>query len=744
MIPTETSLIKLLLKSAEWEAAITSGLSIQDFPKELQPLFSVVDNFHSTQNDEKADLTIADLANLLFATVTKDHDYYKQLLSSLDKLDVSDKTSKVLLNTLVHNRHYKQLSLAAYEITEGRTTPEHFQSLLDGFKALGDPSTEQDVDEDTFVTDDLEQLVHAAVSQPGLRWRLNTLNRMLGSLRKGNFGFVFARPECLAKGTGVLLSDGRTINVEAIKAGMKVMGPDSTPRTVLATTVGHAPMYEISYSWGESYVCNDNHILHLECSDGRVVNIPVKEYIKQSDKFKKLFKQVKVGVELPTQDLKLDPYILGLWLGDGHSCGPIFTNMDEAVIRAVQEYADKTGLVCNVSDTPSRAKTLRLSSVSRKHGANVLTQFLKSARLYKNKHIPDKYLRSSQEQRLQLLAGLLDTDGSKGKHGYEITQVREHLADQILWLARSLGFHTTKYTKVVNETNYYRVAIYGAVHKIPVKIEYKKFTVPTTKPKQNLRFGFEVSEKPEDNYYGIYVDQDNLYVLGDFTVTHNTGKTTFLASEVTFMCTQLSDEDGPILWLANEEPGVNVKLRVYQAFFGIDLVTLMSDIPKWSAKFVKESKGKIKILDKAIIHKGTVEKLCKKYKPSLLIADQIDKITGFDNDREDLRLGSIYQWFRELAKTYCPVIGICQADGTGEGVKWLTMGHVANAKTAKQAEADWILGIGKQNAEGYDSIRYLHLSKNKLLGDHDTDPNLRHGKQEALIEPQSARYKDIH
>jgi hypothetical protein len=46
---------------------------------------------------------------------------------------------------------------------------------------------------------------------------------------------------------------------------------------------------------------------------------------------------------------------------------------------------------------------------------------------------------------------------------------------------------------------------------------------------------------------------------------------------------------------------------------------------------------------------------------------------------------------------------ICQADGTGEGQKWLTMSNVANAKTSKQAEADWILGIGKVNDPGYDN-----------------------------------------
>jgi hypothetical protein len=145
----------------------------------------------------------------------------------------------------------------------------------------------------------------------------------------------------------------------------------------------------------------------------------------------------------------------------------------------------------------------------------------------------------------------------------------------------------------------------------------------------------------------------------------------------------------------------------------------------------------------SIIHRSFVEKLCRRYKPSLIIFDQIDKIVGFDADREDLKLGAIYQWARELAKTYAPVIAVCQADGTGEGVKWLTMSNVANAKTSKQAEADWIVGIGKSNDPGYDSIRYLHASKNKLLGDEDTIPDQRHGRREVLMDQQTARYKDI-
>lgn len=219
-----------------------------------------------------------------------------------------------------------------------------------------------------------------------------------------------------------------------------------------------------------------------------------------------------------------------------------------------------------------------------------------------------------------------------------------------------------------------------------------------------------------------------------------TGKTTLLASEVTFMAEQAK---GPILWLNNEEAGDKVMMRCYQASLGIDQIELYRNAEENWKKFIELTGDRIKMIDRGSIDKGFVEKLCEKHKPSLLLFDQIDKIKGFDNDREDLRLGSIYIWARELAKKYCPTIGICQADGSGEGQRWLTMANVANAKTSKQAEADWILGVGAIHDSGYESIRYLHASKNKLDGDEQSIPELRHAKVEVLIQPDIARYKDL-
>lgn len=221
-----------------------------------------------------------------------------------------------------------------------------------------------------------------------------------------------------------------------------------------------------------------------------------------------------------------------------------------------------------------------------------------------------------------------------------------------------------------------------------------------------------------------------------------TGKTTFLVSEISYMATQL-EEGECILWLNNEEVHENVKLRIYQAVFGATLEQLMSNIRHYDNEYKKTIGSRIRMIKMASFSKSDVEKLCKKYKPKLIIVDQLDKVTGFAADREDLLLGAVYQWARELAKVYGPVIGICQADGSGENQKWLTMNNVANAKTAKQAEADWILGIGKIHDSGWEKIRFLHLSKNKLTGDSDTDPSLRHGKLEVLIDPMIARYQDL-
>jgi hypothetical protein len=219
-----------------------------------------------------------------------------------------------------------------------------------------------------------------------------------------------------------------------------------------------------------------------------------------------------------------------------------------------------------------------------------------------------------------------------------------------------------------------------------------------------------------------------------------TGKTTFLASEVSNF---LSQTEGTICFFNNEEQGQKVILRVYQAFFGCKLEQLIANARKYKEEFERITQGRFKFYDSASLARREIEVIVELEKPCLVIYDQIDKIKGFNADREDLRLGAIYQWARELAKNRHAVIGVCQADGSAEGQKYLNMDNVANAKTSKQAEADYILGIGKIHDMGSEYVRFLNISKNKLMGDSDSDAKLRHARFEVLIEPEVSRYRDI-
>jgi replicative DNA helicase len=222
-----------------------------------------------------------------------------------------------------------------------------------------------------------------------------------------------------------------------------------------------------------------------------------------------------------------------------------------------------------------------------------------------------------------------------------------------------------------------------------------------------------------------------------------TGKTTFIASETTFMAEQLSPDVGPIIWFNNEEQGDKVSYRCIQAALGMSRELLDSDIEKHRLMAFNVTHRKLRVIKEASLSKNYIEGICRRFQPSLIIFDQIDKIKGFMSDRHDLEMKAIYQWARELAKQYCPVIGVCQAGGSGDGKKWLTMNDVDSSKTAKQGEADWILGIGATYDSGSEYLRFFNVSKNKLHGDKDSDPKMRHGKWSTLIQPEIARYRDL-
>ena len=232
---------------------------------------------------------------------------------------------------------------------------------------------------------------------------------------------------------------------------------------------------------------------------------------------------------------------------------------------------------------------------------------------------------------------------------------------------------------------------------------------------------------------------------GDFVIVAarpETGKTTFVANEVTHMASQLDDEQS-VLWVCNEEGGNKIQFRLFQAALGKTKADIMSDIPS-AQKGIEKALGKrdrIHVYHDAYINYRDVDRLCEKYNPGIIIFDQLDKIGGFQGDREDMRLQKAYQWAREKANAYGPVISVSQCDGTAEGVRYINKNQLAGSKTAKQGEADAIIIIGMDNDPLLEYTRYINVPKNKLHGGPRSLESRRHGKAEVEIVPDIARYK---
>ncbi len=238
---------------------------------------------------------------------------------------------------------------------------------------------------------------------------------------------------------------------------------------------------------------------------------------------------------------------------------------------------------------------------------------------------------------------------------------------------------------------------------------------------------------------------------GDFIILAarpETGKTTFVASEISNFLKQI-DGTRPVMWINNEERSIKVMSRVIQSCFGVPWETLEGDIPHYEKAFNTMHNGNmLKILDDDT-GMNAVKKLTglfELHNPCLIVFDQLDKVAGFTrSEREDLRLGSLYQWARELAKKYGPVIAVSQASESAEHATYITMDMLRGSKTDKAGEADAIITIGKPALDDPDQYkRYLHFPKNKLAGDTGSMETYRHAKFEVKIVPELARYEGAH
>ncbi|BFZ64705.1 pre-mRNA-splicing factor 8 [Saitoella coloradoensis] len=423
---------------------------------------------------------------------------------------------------------------------------------------------------------------------------------------------LFWEKACHVKGTKLIKFDRSIVNVEDVVDGDDLLGPDGTPRRVSNLVSGREPLYRLEFSRSgggmESLTVTSNHILMLKKKNCTLSGNNVDADIKASSRMvvvERTAAQVAAmspeelenfrvyrseGFDYPEQAVEVNPYFIGLWLGDGSRNSisdsessasdasvefdsgvefdsdvedPMVINegangelaqsgpRDPALLREFQRTVrrlhgghrsgdlqdeEAEGLLEQVlHEDPSRGRQGRSNRLLDKlRSLGIATQIGESEPAVDPKHIPAAYLENTREVRLQVLAGLLDSDGClvSPENHYAFEQSEQHHA-RLFWdtvhLARSLGFGVSVHRKhrqlrVAKTREYYLLAIItGDLTQVPCLLRPKHAVQRYLPQLHTFRIKSITLENESKEWYGFAVDKDRQYLRHDWMVLHNSG-----------------------------------------------------------------------------------------------------------------------------------------------------------------------------------------------------------------------------
>lgn len=354
---------------------------------------------------------------------------------------------------------------------------------------------------------------------------------------------------------GVLTPTGWT-RMEDVTVGSQVMGPDGKPRTVLGVyPQGEKDIYRLTFEGGATTECCEDHVWRVsnlyDRRRGTYRLMTLREIIDNGVVYPSGPAKWAIPLTDPIeytvcQPLPLDPYLLGLLLGDGS-------------FRGNGKGSGGVSLAVSASDADETAGTLRpllpdgVTISRRDRGGwsefyfkgpggpkeNPLTRTVRDLGLFdvggRDKTVPEAYMRASVANRILLLQGLIDSDGSVNRSKEASTGVRfsstsEVLAQQVRELAQSLGGTASCLPEGRNGTAGRRPQWCVRINRlpdwiVPVRLsrkvaDYRSFGGSGAHRGQTLK---KVEFVRREHAQCIKVDaEDGLYVTDNFIVTHNT------------------------------------------------------------------------------------------------------------------------------------------------------------------------------------------------------------------------------
>lgn len=340
--------------------------------------------------------------------------------------------------------------------------------------------------------------------------------------------------ECFSPDTKVRMADMSVKEIKDIKVGDFVMGTNGATK-VTAVHKGVDTMYDVvSGKKQKLFTCNSKHLILQKSVYSTVYKWEHCENIKRRA-YTFTGRSILEDNYLPD----LDPYFFGLWLGNGFSREAVVVcnENDLPTINWLKSYGEslgdkvtlrkRTGIVQIEYSVQNKGKALKCEVRKKLESYGfLLSKTIDNAeRNYKEKVIPDCFMRMSVARRLSLLAGLIDSDGMYVKSGnnykYRIEMARKELMLNIYDLVASLGYYPTWY-ETEHITNgvtrkYYRVDFFGS-RDIPCLLKRKQYKADPYENKLPCR----IVKKEEGEYVGITVDaDDHLFLLANGCVVHN-------------------------------------------------------------------------------------------------------------------------------------------------------------------------------------------------------------------------------
>lgn len=337
----------------------------------------------------------------------------------------------------------------------------------------------------------------------------------------------------------VLTPDGFT-EMRNIKVGSKVISGDGTACNVTGVfPQGIKDIYRVVFSDGTSAECCKEHLWKVQTTDDRANS--TYRIVELQDISKNLKRKSRNGfknnysidyvkpVQFNKKPLPIPPYVLGIIIGDGYIGNGYVqvTNSEKDIYEKLKKYCNGYADV-NISKNKNRAPVISFTNTEMHHD---LYEMGLSGKHSFDKFIPENYLMSDVNDRLLLLQGLCDSDGSVSKAFIDYSTASKKLSEDIIFLVRSLGGRAT----VTESGSHYTIKNkrHECRKRYRVTLSLNGFMTPVSSEKHLKKFNTEkrVRKKFIDRieYIGkeecqcIMVDHpDHLYVMDDFIVTHNT------------------------------------------------------------------------------------------------------------------------------------------------------------------------------------------------------------------------------